>query len=71
MKVIVDLHDELSFQLRLQQLDSQHRLRHETLKQWLQAQSAALPDIKAVSTSGEARNALKQLESFSKVRCFE
>ncbi len=64
---MVALHDELSFQFRLQQLDSQHRLRYDNLMQWLKTQKAALPDVATVTSSGQARNALKHLDSYAKV----
>ena len=34
--------------------------------QWLQAQQDALPDVKNITTSGQARNALKHLEAYAK-----
>jgi hypothetical protein len=62
------MHDELSRQFRLKQLDTQHRLRSENLLQWLQTQRAALPALDAITTSGEALNGLKHLEAYAKVQ---
>ena len=34
--------------------------------QWLQTQRSALPDVNSITTSGQARNAIKQLEAYAK-----
>jgi hypothetical protein len=62
------LHDEMSRQLKLVQLEQQHLSASEKLLQWANAQLQTITSWSKVSTSGDARTRLKFLESLSKVQ---
>jgi hypothetical protein len=65
-KVSLVLHQEVSRQHRLLQQDDEHKSRYQKLVQWVQEREANLPQVSDISSSGQARNLLKFLESSAK-----
>ncbi|EGD76823.1 paramyosin [Salpingoeca rosetta] len=65
-RVGLELHNEVSRQLRLQQQHELHKNRCDKIKQWVVEHNADLPDINSVQSSGQASNLLKFLEASEK-----
>eukprot|EP00051_Salpingoeca_urceolata_P017390 m.236470 g.236470 ORF g.236470 m.236470 type:complete len:1366 (+) comp18939_c2_seq7:236-4333(+) len=64
--VALELHAEVSRQLKLQRQDRMHKSRFKTLCQWVQEHTDSLPDVSKVTSSGDARHALKFLDACHK-----
>lgn len=61
------LHTELHRQIKLAQMDKRHVTASNKLTQWLAEKDTFVATDVAVSSSGEARQQLKQFDSFVKV----
>eukprot|EP00049_Salpingoeca_infusionum_P009182 m.152573 g.152573 ORF g.152573 m.152573 type:complete len:1745 (-) comp14262_c0_seq1:1421-6655(-) len=62
----LQLHEEVSHQLRLLQQNQEHNTRCEQVIQWIREHEAGLPAVESVTSSGQASNLLKFLEVSAK-----